>query len=115
VERYRSEAFDYRSKYESLQDEYSGFVDSQAKEAEANQTLLKATRDALQRQIAELHKQLDLHAVDDTPRQLERLKTHLEVSEKQWSDDNTRVRAVLEAFSPFAHSFVAFYAYSAAF
>jgi hypothetical protein len=91
VERYRTEAFDFRSKYESLQEEYGGFVDSQAKDAEANQTLLKTTRDALQRQIADLHKQLDAYAVDDTPRQLERLKTQLDVSEKQWSDDNTRV------------------------
>ena len=83
-----------RTKYETLQDEYSGFVDTQSKEAEAGQAMLKTVRDTLQRQISELQRQLDTHAMNDTPRHLERLKTQLDISEKQWADENSKVRDV---------------------
>lgn len=92
MDRFRAESYDYRSKFEVLQEEYTSFVEAQAKEAESNQTLLKATRDGLQRTIDELQRRVDAHAMDDTPRQLNRLKTQLEISERQWADENQQVR-----------------------
>ncbi len=56
-----------------------------------NQLALRGTRETLQKQISELHKKLDMAAIDDLPRTVDRLKTQLDVSERQWTEENQQV------------------------
>ena len=91
VAHYRQQAFQARSDYEVLKSEFDRFVSEQGKEAEVNQQQLVATRTSLQRHIDDLHRRLDAVAADDLPRTVERLKSQLEASERQWTEENHQV------------------------
>jgi chromosome segregation ATPase len=91
VEYFSADAFDLRSKLEVMKLEYDRTVEERGKDAEEFQRELRRERETLQHHISELQRRLDAQAVDDLPRKLERVKAQLELSEKQWAEENHTV------------------------